>query len=64
MHVYRECECPLQTLKADGAEEEDGIEQYETESQSAVQLPAVQMDTQDLRRDGWKERTSFPVALP
>ena len=44
--------CPLQPLEADGAEEEDGVEQNETEPQPAVQPPAVQMDTQDLRRDG------------
>ena len=43
-----ECVCPLQSLKADGAEEEDGVQQQETESQPAVQLPAVQMDTQHL----------------
>lgn len=56
------CDCargervrPLQPLEADGAEEEDGVEQNETESQPAVQPPAVQMDTQDLRR-GWTER--------
>lgn len=48
--------CPLQPLEADGAEEEDGVEQNETEAQPAVQPPAVQMDTQDLRRDGEKER--------
>lgn len=60
------CGCPLQPLEADRAEEEDGVEQNEAESQPAVQPPAVQMDTQDLRRDGQKEResASFPVALP
>ncbi len=46
------CVRPLQPLEADGAEEEDGVEQNEAESQPAVQPPAVQMDTQDLRR-GW-----------
>lgn len=44
------CARPLQPLEADGAEEEDGVEQNEPESQTAVQPPAVQMDTQDLRR--------------
>lgn len=41
--------CPLQSLEANGAEEEDGVEQHETESQPAVQLPVVQVDTQDLK---------------
>lgn len=45
----------LQPFEADRAEQEDGVEQQETESQPAVQLPAVQMDTQDLRSDGGKE---------
>lgn len=43
-------ERPLQLFKADGAEQEDGVEQQETEAQSAVQPPAVQVDTQNLRR--------------
>lgn len=44
--------CPLQLLEADGAEEEDDVEHKEAESQSAVQPPAVQMDTQDLGGGG------------
>ena len=40
----------LQFLKADGAEEKDCIQQNEAESQPAIQPPAVQMDTQNLRR--------------
>ena len=49
--------CPLQLLEADGAEEEDDVEHKEAESQSAVQPPAVQMDTQDLRGgDSKRER--------
>lgn len=48
--------CPLHPLEADGAEEEQAVEQNETESQPAVQPPAVQMDTQDLRMDGRRER--------
>lgn len=47
---------PLQALEADGAEEEDCVQQNETESQPAVQPPAVQMDTQDLRSEGQEER--------
>lgn len=42
--------CLSQTLKANGAEEEDDVEQEQTDSQPAVQPPAVQVDTQDLRR--------------
>lgn len=49
--VYVGNVCPLQPLESDGAEEEDGVKQNETESQPAVQSPAVQMDTQDLRRE-------------
>lgn len=58
--------CPLQLLEADGAEEEDDVEHKEAESQSAVQPPAVQMDTQDLGGGGQtaRESASFPVALP
>lgn len=63
--VGRVCTCPLQLLKADGAEEEDDVEQKEAESQPAVQPPAVQMDTQDLGEGGTgRESASFPVALP
>lgn len=46
------CVCLSQTLKANGAEEEDDVEQEQTDSQPAVQPPAVQVDTQDLRRKG------------
>lgn len=42
--------CLSQTLKANGAEEEDDVEQEQTDSQPAIQPPAVQVDTQDLRR--------------
>lgn len=45
------CVCPLQPFEADGAEEEDGVEQHEAYSQSAVQSPVVQMDTQDSECD-------------
>ena len=44
------CVCDLlQLLKADGTEEEDGVEQQETETKPAVQPPVVQVNTQDLR---------------
>lgn len=46
----------LKTLKANGAEEEDDVEQEQTETQPAVQPPAVQVDTQDLRRDRQTEK--------
>lgn len=61
--------CPLQLFKADGAEEEDGVKQQETEAQPAVQSPAVQMDTQNLSREGERKTSfnerqpSFPVVL-
>lgn len=45
------CMCTLQPLEADGAEEEDSVQQNETQSQPTVQPPAVQMDTQHLRRE-------------
>lgn len=57
--VGRVCMCPLQLLKADGAEEEDDVEQKEAESQPAVQPPAVQMDTQDLGEGGDRKRERF-----
>lgn len=50
----------LQPLEADGAEQEDGVEQHEPKAQPAVQLPAVQMDAQDLKH-GKKCNWSFPV---
>ena len=50
------CVCPLQPLEADGAEEEDGVEQHQTESKPAVQPPVVQMDTENLGRDRPRER--------
>lgn len=52
MTGHAECVCLSQTLKANGAEEEDNVEQEQTDSQPAVQPPAVQVDTQDLRRKG------------
>ena len=55
---------PLQPLKADGAEEEEDVQQNETEAQPAVQLPAVQMDTQDLRREDRRDRQLHVTALP
>lgn len=58
------CVCPLESLKADGAEEEDGVEQQEAESQPAVQLPAVQMDTQNLRRDRAKDTQALLSLQP
>lgn len=45
------CVCTLQPLETDGAEEEDRVQQNETQSQPAVQPPAVQMDTQHLSRE-------------
>lgn len=47
--MHGACACTLQHLEADGAEQEDGVEQDEAESQPAVQLPAVQVDTHDLK---------------
>ena len=51
--------CPLQPLEADGAEEEDGVEQHQTESKPAVQPPVVQMDTENLGRDRPRERENL-----
>ena len=50
------CVCDLlQLLKGDGTEEEDGVKQQETETKPAVQPPAVQVNTQDLRESGKRE---------
>lgn len=54
--------CPLHPFKANGAEEEDDVEHHETESKPAVQLPMVQMDTQDLGRKSGRTQNLFPVA--
>lgn len=52
--------------KEDGAEQEDGIEEYQPQAQPAVQLPVVQMDTHHLEgeevrrgRNGGGERTGW-----
>lgn len=55
--------CPLQLLEADGAEEEDDVEHKEAESQSAVQPPAVQMDTQDLGGGGRQQERALHFLL-
>lgn len=39
----------LYSLKADGAEQEDGIEEQKAQAQAPVQFPVVQMDTQNLQ---------------
>lgn len=35
----------------DGAEQEDGVEEKQAQTQPAVQLPAVQVDTRHLRAE-------------
>lgn len=57
---------PLKPLKANGAEEENSVEQQKTEAESTVQPPVVDMNTQDLSResDKWtkiKVKAIFPV---